>query len=222
MKEQLSARQRRRELLITLSYTIFSVLMIIVSTIEAWPLFYVPLIVAEMGLVWWSYARSFQTYNLRAFMVTCMTCINIFLYGIQGGNFFVLIPTLCVEFVLLSLYEIPRIMDFAIVQTILLFIYLLYRLFFIAQNAPDLYGALMVTGIFGHIAMQVILNICVVINLIPTTGITLPFLSYGGTSVVLLMAEIMIALSVSKAIRFRRPEQDLWGEMVRSSGRREK
>ena len=104
---------------------------------------------------------------------------------------------------------------------ILLFIYLLYRLFFIAQNAPDLYGALMVTGIFGHIAMQVILNICVVINLIPTTGITLPFLSYGGTSVVLLMAEIMIALSVSKAIRFRRPEQDLWGEMVRSSGRRE-
>ncbi len=105
---------------------------------------------------------------------------------------------------------------------ILLFIYLLYRLFFIAQNAPDLYGALMVTGIFGHIAMQVILNICVVINLIPTTGITLPFLSYGGTSVVLLMAEIMIALSVSKAIRFRRPEQDLWGEMVRSSGRREK
>ena len=123
MKEQLSARQRRRELLITLSYTIFSVLMIIVSTIEGWPLFYVPLIVAEMGLVWWSYAGSFQTYNLRAFMVTCMTCINIFLYGIQGGNFFVLIPTLCVEFVLLSLYEIPRIMDFAIVQTILLFIY---------------------------------------------------------------------------------------------------
>ena len=123
MKEQLNSRQRRRELLITLSYTIFSVLMIIVSTIEGWPLFYVPLIVAEMGLIWWSYTKSFQTYNLRAFMVTCMTCINIFLYGIQGGNFFVLIPTLCVEFVLLSLYEIPRIMDFAIVQTVLLFLY---------------------------------------------------------------------------------------------------
>ena len=78
-------------------------------------------------------------------------------------------------------------------------------------------------GVFGGFTFfEVILNICVVINLIPTTGITLPFLSYGGTSVVLLMAEIMIALSVSKAIRFRRPEQDLWGEMVRSSGRREK
>ena len=75
MNEQLTGRQRRRELLITLSYTVFSVLMIIVSTIERWPLFYVPLIVAEMGLVWWSYTKSFQTYNLRAFMVTCMTCI---------------------------------------------------------------------------------------------------------------------------------------------------
>ena len=123
MNEHLTARQRRRELLITLAYTIFSVLMIIVTTIEGWPLFYIPLIVAEMGIVWWSYARGFHTYNLRAFMVTCMTCINIFLYGIQGGNFFVLIPTLCVEFVLLSLYEIPRIMDFAIAQTMLLFIY---------------------------------------------------------------------------------------------------
>ena len=103
------------------------------------------------------------------------------------------------------------------VIVILLFLYLLYRLFFIAQNAPDLYSALMVTGIFGHISMQVILNICVVVNLIPTTGVTLPFLSYGGTSVVLLMAEITIALSVSRAIKFRRPEQDLWGEVVRSS-----
>lgn len=85
---------------------------------------------------------------------------------------------------------------------LLLFAYLLYRLFFIAQNAPDLYGSLMVSGIFFHIALQVILNICVVINLIPTTGITLPFVSYGGTSILFLMAEMGIALSVSKQIRF--------------------
>ena len=62
--------------------------------------------------------------------------------------------------------------------TMLLFGYLLYRLFFIAQNAADLYGTLVVSGIFIHIALQVILNICVVINFIPTTGITLPFISY--------------------------------------------
>lgn len=83
-----------------------------------------------------------------------------------------------------------------------LFAYLLYRLFFIAQNAPDFYGSLMVCGIFIHIALQVILNICVVLNWIPTTGITLPFVSYGGTSIVFLMSEMGIALSVSRKIKF--------------------
>ena len=83
-----------------------------------------------------------------------------------------------------------------------LFGMLLYRLLFIAQNAPDMYGSLVVTGIFAHIALQVILNVMVVINLIPTTGITLPFISYGGTSVLFLMAEMGIALGVSRKIKF--------------------
>lgn len=87
---------------------------------------------------------------------------------------------------------------------LLLFGYLLYRLFFIAQNAPDLYGSLVVCGIFAHIALQVVLNICVVINWIPTTGITLPFVSYGGTSILFLMSEIGIALSVSRQIKFQK------------------
>ena len=85
---------------------------------------------------------------------------------------------------------------------LLLFGYMLYRLFFIAQNAPDFYGSLMVGGILIHIALQVILNICVVLNWIPTTGITLPFFSYGGTSIMFLMAEMGIALSVSRQIKF--------------------
>lgn len=62
---------------------------------------------------------------------------------------------------------------------LLLFGYLLYRLCFIAQNAPDLFGSLIVSGIFIHIALQVILNIAVVVNLMPNTGVTLPFISYG-------------------------------------------
>ena len=78
---------------------------------------------------------------------------------------------------------------------------LLYRLLFIAQNAPDLYGSLVVSGIFAHIALQVILNVMVVINCIPTTGITLPFISYGGTSVLFLMAEMGLALGVSSKIK---------------------
>lgn len=97
---------------------------------------------------------------------------------------------------------------------LLLFGYLIYRLFFIAQNAPDLFGSLMVVGIMGHISLQVIFNICVVINLIPTTGITLPFVSYGGTSILFLMLEMALALSVSRQIRFKDDEKDLWGEVV--------
>lgn len=84
-----------------------------------------------------------------------------------------------------------------------LFAYLLYRLFFISQNAPDLFGSLMVAGIMIHIALQVILNICVVTNVIPTTGVTLPFVSYGGTSILFLMAEMGIALSVSHQIKIQ-------------------
>ena len=87
---------------------------------------------------------------------------------------------------------------------LILFGYLLYRLFFIAQNAPDLFGSLIVTGIFIHIALQVILNIAVVLNLMPNTGVTLPFISYGGTSVLFLMMEMGMVLGVSNQIRLER------------------
>jgi cell division protein FtsW len=101
---------------------------------------------------------------------------------------------------------------------ILLFIYILYRLFFIAQNAPDLYGSLMIAGVFAHLALQVILNICVVTNVIPTTGITLPFVSYGGTSLLFIMMEMAIALAVSRKIRSGTRERDLWGDLSITSG----
>ena len=92
---------------------------------------------------------------------------------------------------------------FGAILLLVLFGYLLYRLIFIAQNAPDLFGSLLVSGIFIHIALQVFLNIGVVVNLIPNTGVTLPFVSYGGTSVLFLLTEIGIALSVSRRIRFQ-------------------
>ena len=84
-----------------------------------------------------------------------------------------------------------------------MFAYMLYRLLFIAQNAPDYFGSLLVGGVFLHIALQVILNVAVVVNLIPNTGVTLPFISYGGTSILFLMFEMGIALSVSKQITLR-------------------
>lgn len=84
---------------------------------------------------------------------------------------------------------------------LLLFAILLYRLMFIARNAPDLYGSLIATGIFAHIALQVILNIAVVTGMLPTTGITLPFISYGGTAIIFLLAEMGVALGISRRIR---------------------
>ena len=84
---------------------------------------------------------------------------------------------------------------------ILIFSLLVWRLMVIATHAADLAGALIASGIMGHMAMQVILNIAVVTNTIPNTGITLPFVSYGGTSVLFLLAEMGLALSVSRRSR---------------------
>ena len=92
---------------------------------------------------------------------------------------------------------------FGAIVILLLFGLMIYRLMFIARNAPDLYGSLVATGILAHIALQVILNIAVVTNLIPTTGITLPFISYGGTSILFLMTEMGIALGVSRKIKLQ-------------------
>ena len=83
---------------------------------------------------------------------------------------------------------------------ILVFALLIWRLMVIATHARDLCGALIAAGIMGHMAIQVILNIAVVTNTIPNTGITLPFVSYGGTSVLFLMGEMGLALSVSRTL----------------------
>lgn len=90
---------------------------------------------------------------------------------------------------------------FGAIAVILLFLLMCWRLMVISNNAPDLFGSMVVVGIMAHIAIQVILNIAVVTNSMPNTGISLPFISYGGTSVTFLMVEMGIALSVSKSIR---------------------
>lgn len=93
---------------------------------------------------------------------------------------------------------------FGAVGVILIFMFMIYRFMLIASNAPDLFGALLVVGVMAHIAIQVILNIAVVTNTIPNTGITLPFISYGGTSILFLMVEMGIVLSVSNQIKLEK------------------
>lgn len=92
---------------------------------------------------------------------------------------------------------------FGAVAVILMFVILLWRMMIIANNAPDLFGAMLVVGVIGHIAIQVILNIAVVTNSIPNTGISLPFISYGGSSVMFLLIEMGLVLSVARRIQLK-------------------
>ena len=85
---------------------------------------------------------------------------------------------------------------------ILIFALLLWRLCVISMNCQELSGSLLSAGIMGHLAIQIILNIAVVTNTIPNTGITLPFISYGGTSIVFLLGEMGLALNVSRHRRW--------------------
>ena len=89
---------------------------------------------------------------------------------------------------------------FGAISIMLMFVLLLWRFIMIANSSDDFYGAMIVVGVISHIAVQVILNIAVVTNSIPNTGVTLPFISYGGSSVFFLLSEIGIVLSVARGM----------------------
>ncbi|NPC92473.1 stage V sporulation protein E [Bacillus sp. WMMC1349] len=85
---------------------------------------------------------------------------------------------------------------------LLLFCVLLWRGVRIALGAPDLYGSFIAVGVISMIAIQVMINIGVVTGLIPVTGITLPFLSYGGSSLTLMLMAVGVLLNVSRYSRY--------------------
>ncbi|KGX88538.1 stage V sporulation protein E [Pontibacillus litoralis] len=84
---------------------------------------------------------------------------------------------------------------------ILLFFLLLWRGIRIALSAPDTFGSLLSLGIVGMISIQVMINLSVVTGLMPVTGITLPFLSYGGSSLTLTLCSVGILLNISRYAR---------------------
>lgn len=90
---------------------------------------------------------------------------------------------------------------FGAMAVIILFIVLIWSCMVIANQTMDQFGSMLVVGVMAHFAIQVILNIAVVTNTIPNTGITLPFISYGGSAVVFLMAEIGLVLNVSQCTK---------------------
>ena len=81
---------------------------------------------------------------------------------------------------------------------------MIWRGFVIAFNTEDTYARLLVIGICIKIAVQVLLNVAVVTNTIPNTGISLPFFSYGGSSLIMIFAEMGIILSVSRKSRIHK------------------
>lgn len=85
---------------------------------------------------------------------------------------------------------------------ILLFALLLWRGIRIALGAPDLYGSFLAVGIISMVAIQVMINIGVVTGLIPVTGITLPFLSYGGSSLTLMLMAMGVLLNISRYSKY--------------------
>ena len=85
-----------------------------------------------------------------------------------------------------------------------LFFALIWRFMVIAVNAPDLYGSMIVVGVIAHIGIQVFINIAVATNTIPNTGIPLPFISYGGSSLVFMLLEMGLVLSVSRYINVKK------------------
>lgn len=97
---------------------------------------------------------------------------------------------------------------FGAVCVILMYIMVIFRLFYIAKRAKDRFGSFIAIGIMIHMAVQVVLHIAVVTNLFPNTGVTLPFISYGGTSIAILIAEMGLALSVSRKMEYEDSMED--------------
>jgi cell division protein FtsW len=89
-------------------------------------------------------------------------------------------------------------------SVLLLFIILIWRGIKIAVNAPDTFGSLVAVGITSLIAVQTLLNVAVVTSSIPPTGVSLPFFSYGGTSLIMFMGEVGILLNISRYANYER------------------
>ena len=81
---------------------------------------------------------------------------------------------------------------------ILLFLMLVFRGFSIARNAPDKFGMLLAAGLSIQVGLQAMLNIAVVTNTIPNTGISLPFFSYGGSALIVQLAQMGLILNISR------------------------
>ncbi len=92
------------------------------------------------------------------------------------------------------------------IALLLLFALLIWRLWKLYKGTDDLFGRLIVAGIIAHIGLQTFINTAVVTSLIPNTGVPLPFISYGGSSIIMILVEIGLAMSVARGRSFKKQD----------------
>ena len=128
------------------------------------------------------------------------------LYAIASGGFFgkglgqsllkFTLPEPHNDYILAIIFE--ELGVFGVMILTYLFVYLLFRHVLVFRDSKDKFSRFLVQGVFLHLAIQIVLNYMVVLGLFPTTGVTLPFISYGGTSALFTLAEIGLVLSAQR------------------------
>lgn len=98
---------------------------------------------------------------------------------------------------------------FGAMLVLFVFVLLLWRILFIIRNAPDYHGFLLAVGIFLHFSFQILMNIAVTTNMMPNTGVILPFISNGGSALMASLAEVGILLNISRKIRVKQIDREL-------------
>ena len=87
------------------------------------------------------------------------------------------------------------------IALMIMFALMIYRMYYIARNTKDRFEFMIVSGVMAHFAIQIVLNIAVVTGSIPNTGVSLPFISYGGSSALFLLIEVGLVLNIDRATR---------------------
>lgn len=147
------------------------------------------------------------------------------LFAIGSGGFFgkglgrgvqkFMIPELHTDFILANIAE--ELGLFGVILVVLIYVYLIYRIFRVAFRCHDSYSLLITVGVAAQLMIQVLANIAVVSGAFPTTGVNLPFVSQGGTTLIIFMAEIGLVLAIDRRNRVEEVEAKVAKEL-RESG----
>ena len=156
----------------------------------------------------WLYPEEYQSASMQSrYSVYAIGFGGLWGRGLGSGTIKYYLPEPMNDFIFAVIAEELGIVGCA--ALIFMFAYQVSRIWTVARHGRDLLGNYLALGIGAHVAVQVILNIGVASNLLPNTGISLPYISYGGTALLLQMAEIGVVLNVSRQIPGRRiPDEE--------------